>query len=175
MGYIYLYMLLLHYLIFLFILIIMKPIINNTLVKYSKKNFGHGPFNPFTYRSKLVNEKFVTTEEKYYYRKREAEFNHKPMYSMRHVHPIRQSGPIPPFAGPYNMEDARKAGYYWRKGVEGVAESTDIEELMRRIPGLTKSEAMKIQSLGLSPWEELDYAYICVNNGIDIHFNPNFA
>ena len=34
-----------------------------------------------------------------------------------------------------------------------------------QVPGLTRKEALKIQSLGFSPHEELDYAYLVVNNG----------
>lgn len=92
---------------------------------------------------------------------------------MRHVHPIRQSGPIPPYYGAYTMEDARKAGYELRAPREAVPQSTDTDELMRRVPGLTRKEAIKIQSIGLSPWEELDYAYIAVNNGIDVFYQSN--
>ena len=94
---------------------------------------------------------------------------------MRHVHPIRQSGPIPPYHGDYTMEDVRKHSWNARAPVEGVTESTHIEELMRRAPGLTKKEALKIQSMGFSPYEELDYAYLVVNNGIDVFFRGNNA
>ena len=31
-----------------------------------------------------------------------------PIYNMRHIHPVRQSGPIPPYDGPYTMEDIKK-------------------------------------------------------------------
>ena len=92
---------------------------------------------------------------------------------MRHVHPIRQSGPIPPYYGDYTMEDVRKAGYELRAPREAMAQSTDIEELMRRVPGLTRKEALQIQSKGLSPWEELDFAYLIVNNGLDVFYQHN--
>jgi hypothetical protein len=101
------------------------------------------------------------------------EFDALPLYNMRHVHPIRQSGPIPPYYGDYTMEDVRKAGYELRAPYEAMPESTDIDELMRRVPGLTRKEAIKIQSLGLSPFEELDYAYLVVNNGIDVFYESN--
>jgi hypothetical protein len=52
---------------------------------------------------------------------------------MRHVHPIRQSGPIPPRHGDYSMEDVKKHMYNIRAPYEGVPESTDVEELMRRV------------------------------------------
>lgn len=71
------------------------------------------------------------------------------------------------------MEDIRKVNWEHRAPIEGTVESTDIEELMRRIPGLTRKEALKIQSIGLSPWEELDYAYLVVNNGIDVFYESN--
>lgn len=31
-----------------------------------------------------------------------------PIYNMRHIHPVRQSGPIPPYDGPWTMEDIKK-------------------------------------------------------------------
>jgi hypothetical protein len=31
-----------------------------------------------------------------------------PIYNMRHLHPVRQSGPIPPYDGPWTMEDVKK-------------------------------------------------------------------
>lgn len=152
-----------------------KKQIKNILNSITKRNFGHGPYNPLNYKKMLVSERRITTEEAYYLSKREKEFNNKPVYNMRHVHPIRQSGPIPPFYGPYTMEDIRKVGWALRAGYEGVQESTDCEELMRRVPGLTKKEAIKIQSLGFSPSEELDFAYLVVNNGIDVFFEGNHS
>jgi hypothetical protein len=40
---------------------------------------------------------------------------------------------------------------------------------------LTRKEALKIQTIGLSPHMELDYAYIAVNNGIDVFYEENNA
>jgi len=101
------------------------------------------------------------------------EFDSIPLYNMRHVHPIRQSGPIPSYYGTYTMEDVRKAGWEVRAPYEAVPQSVDVEELMRRVPGLTRKEAVKIQSMGFSPFEELDYAYLVVNNGIDVFYESN--
>lgn len=56
-----------------------------------------------------------------------------------------------------------------------TAQSTDVEELMRRAPGLTRKEALRIQQLGLTPEEEVDFAYITVNNGIDVFYEGNQA
>lgn len=44
-----------------------------------------------------------------------------------------------------------------------------------KVPGLTRKEGLKIQTIGLTPHAELDYAYIAVNNGIDVFFQANNA
>ena len=57
---------------------------------------------------------------------------------MRHLHPIRQSGPIPAYYGDYNMEDIRKVNSDLYMPCEGVPENTDIEELLRRVIFITE-------------------------------------
>lgn len=54
-------------------------------------------------------------------------------------------------------------------------QSADIEEIMRRAPGLTRKEAHRIQQFGLTPEEEIDFAYLVVNNGIDVFYEGNQA
>lgn len=98
-----------------------------------------------------------------------------PIYNMRHVHPVRQSGPLPAYDGPYTMEDIKKMYSQMKAPWDGCAQSTDIEEMMRRVPGLTRREGLRIQQLGLTPEEEVDYAYLVVNNGIDVFYLPNQA
>ena len=44
---------------------------------------------------------------------------------------------------------------------------------MRRAPGLTRKEALRIQTFGFTPDEEVDFAYLVVNNGIDVFFERN--
>jgi hypothetical protein len=44
---------------------------------------------------------------------------------------------------------------------------------MRRVPGITRKEAEFITTLGLNPDEEIDYAYIAKNIGLDIFYEPN--
>ena len=61
------------------------------------------------------------------------EVGEMPVYNMRHLHPIRQSGPIPPYHGDWNMEDVRKVNAELYMPHEGIPESTDVEELMRRV------------------------------------------
>lgn len=98
-----------------------------------------------------------------------------PIYNMRHVHPVRQSGPIPAYDGPFTMEDIKKLYGQVRAPWDYTAQSTDVEELMRRVPGLTRREALRIQQLGLTPDEEVHYAYLVVNNGIDVFYQANQA
>ena len=97
------------------------------------------------------------------------------MYNMRHIHPVRQSGPIPPYDGPYTMEDIKKVYLNQRCPWDHTSQSTDIDELMRRVPGLTRKEALKIQQIGFTPDEEVDFAYLVVNNGIDVFYEGNQA
>ena len=67
-----------------------------------------------------------------------------PIYNMRHIHPVRQSGPIPSYDGPWTMEDIKKLYGQMRAPLDKMPQSTDIEELMRRAPGLTRREALRI-------------------------------
>lgn len=56
---------------------------------------------------------------------------------MRHVNPIRQSGVLPSYYGTYTMEDVRKiyGNNYMGKDLHYC--QMDIDELMRRVPGVT--------------------------------------
>ena len=46
---------------------------------------------------------------------------------MRHLHPVRQSGPIPPYDGTYTMEDVRKVYANMSVPWDDHPQSTDIE------------------------------------------------
>ena len=90
--------------------------------------------NTRKYIKKLNNKSLFSTEETYFVQKKYEEFNKNlPVYNMRHVHPIRQSGPIPAYHGDYTMEDVRKNMWYIRAPYDTYHESTDVEELMRRV------------------------------------------
>jgi hypothetical protein len=67
-----------------------------------------------------------------------------PIYNMRHIHPVRESGPTPAYDGPWTMEDIKKLYGQMRAPWDHTAQSTDIEELMRRAPGLTRREGLRI-------------------------------
>jgi hypothetical protein len=73
------------------------------------------------------------------------------------------------------MEDIKKLYGEMRVPWDDTAQSTDIEELMRRVPGLTRREALRIQQMGFTPNEEIDYAYLVVNLGIDVFYEANQA
>lgn len=92
---------------------------------------------------------------------------------MRHVNPVRESGPLPVYDGPYTMEDIRKIYANTTIGYDLNHCSTDVDEIMRRVPGITRKEAEFITRLGLSPDEEVDFAYIAYNIGLDIFYLTN--
>jgi hypothetical protein len=46
--------------------------------------------------------------------------------------------------GPYTMEDIKKVADNMKMPWDHCPQSTDIEELMRRAPGLTRKEALRI-------------------------------
>lgn len=73
------------------------------------------------------------------------------------------------------MEDIKKLYGDMRAPWDHTAQSSDVEEIMRRVPGLTRREALRIQQFGLTPHEEIDYAYLVVNNGIDVFYEANQA
>ena len=56
------------------------------------------------------------------------------------------------------MEDIRKVYGEMKCPWDHTPQSTDVEELMRRAPGLTRKEALRIQQIGLTPEEEVDFA-----------------
>lgn len=44
---------------------------------------------------------------------------------------------------------------------------------MRRVPGLSRKDAEHITKLGLNPDEEVDFAYLSHNIGLDIYYPLN--
>lgn len=138
-------------------------------------SFSAGPYNPLAFKEHIVPEELPTTEDMYANIKTFHSNPPPPIYNMRHIHPVRQSGPIPAYDGPWTMEDIKKLYGDHRANWDHVAQSTDIDELLRRVPGLTRREGLRIQQLGLNPVEEIDFAYMVVNNGIDVFYESNQA
>lgn len=55
---------------------------------------------------------------------------------MRHVNPIRQSGPLPSYYGTYTMEDLKKLFDQTTMGKDVHYCQMDVDEVMRRVPGV---------------------------------------
>ena len=106
--------------------------------------FSHGPYNPANFKHNVLPEELPTTEDMYANIKTFHSNPPPPIYNMRHIHPVRQSGPIPAFDGSWTMEDIKKLYGDMRANWDHVPQSTDIDELMRRVPGLTRREALRI-------------------------------
>ena len=51
--------------------------------------FGHGPYNPLSYKSHLIPEELPTTEDIYANIKTFHSNPPPPVYNMRHIHPVR--------------------------------------------------------------------------------------
>jgi len=107
-------------------------------------NFGHGPYNPFAFKQMKVPEEMVTTEDIYANIKTFHSNPPPPVYNMRHIHPVRQSGPIPAYDGTWTMEDIKKLYGNMKAPWDHCPQSTNIEEILRRVPGLTRREALRI-------------------------------
>lgn len=144
------------------------------LSKSISRLFSHsGPYNPNRYRSHLAPRSFPKDKEIEDYYQAINSIPISPTRNMKHINPIRQSGPLPPYDGPYTMEDIKKIHWNTTIGRDFNYCSTDPEEIMRRVPGITRKEAEHITRLGLSPDEEVDYAYIAYNIGLDVFYKSN--
>lgn len=73
------------------------------------------------------------------------------------------------------MEDVKRVSQNMHLPYDHCAQSTDVDEMMRRVPGLTRKEALRIQQFGFTPDEEIDFAYLVVNNGLDVFYERNQA
>lgn len=73
------------------------------------------------------------------------------------------------------MEDIKKLYGQMRAPWDHTYQSSDVEEIMRRAPGITRREALRIQQIGLTPDEEIDFAYMTVNLGLDVFYESNQA
>lgn len=144
------------------------------LTRKLARNFSFsGPYNPNRYRTHLVPRTYPTDKEIEQQFIIQNSIPNGPIRNMRHVNPMRQSGPLPPYDGPYTMEDVRKIQWNSSVGRDFHPCTVDPEEIMRRVPGITRREAEHITRLGLDPDEQVDYAYIAYNIGLDVFYKPN--
>lgn len=49
----------------------------------------------------------------------------------------------------------------------------NVDEVMRRVPGITRKEVEHIVKLGLTPEEQVDYAYLAYTIGLDVFYLSN--
>lgn len=96
-----------------------------------------------------------------------------PVRNVRHVNPVRESGPLPAYDGTYTMEDIRRVVWNTSVGRDFCYCQADVDEIMRRVPGITRKEVEHIVKLGLTPEEQVDYAYLAYNLGIDVFYLSN--
>ena len=132
-----------------------------------------GPYNPNLYSRSFAPRKYLDAKETDELLKKTFSMPSQPVRNVRHVNPIRQSGPLPPYDGPYTMEDIKKIYFNSSVGRDFNYCSHEPEEIMRRVPGITRAEAEHITRLGLTPDEEVDFAYLAYHNGIDIYYLAN--
>lgn len=64
---------------------------------------------------------------------------------MRHVNPVRQSGPLPSYYGTYTMEDLKKIFDQTTVPKDIHYCQMDVDEVMRRVPGVVM---VTVRSLG---------------------------
>ena len=121
---------------------------------------GGGAYNPHNYKDHSTPKEYPNNEDVVNYLESIYSLPNFPRRNMRHVNPVRQSGPIPPYDGPHTMENIRKTFHNACISNSRHPCSVDIDELMRRVPGIQRHVAEHILSMGFNPDEEVDYAYI---------------
>jgi hypothetical protein len=138
------------------------------------RKFSSAPYNPMKYLRSYVPTKMPGREEVYEIVNTAHQGEGPLVQNLRHINPVRQSGPVPPFDGPFTMEDILNNIYYeYAKLGDQCYASTDTEEIMRRVPGTTREEAEYIRGLGLTPDDEVELAYWAKNLGLDIYYPMN--
>jgi hypothetical protein len=141
-----------------------------------KRCFSASPYNPLRYLQSYVPTELPTKQEIYDVVRTSHESGGQLVHNLRHVNPVRQSGPVLPYDGPFTMEDMLKNSYQEYIKINDICyASTDAEEIMRRVPGVTREEAEYIRTLGLTPDDEVELAYWYKNAGIDIYYPLNFT
>ncbi len=67
-----------------------------------------GPYNPQRYKDYFVPRTLPKNDEIYKYVRSVHSIPNSPVRNVRHINPVRESGPLPSYNGPYTMEDVRK-------------------------------------------------------------------
>ena len=84
----------------------------------------------------MVPRSFPTNKEIYNTVRNQDDIVVPPVRNMRHVNPVRQSGPIPAYSGTYTMEDIKKVYDQTNLGYDLHYCQMDVDEVMRRVPGV---------------------------------------
>ncbi|OMJ71374.1 hypothetical protein SteCoe_30436 [Stentor coeruleus] len=138
------------------------------------RSFSAAPYNPLKYLQSYVPTKMPSKQEVFDVVNSAHSGHGRVVQNLRHINPIRQSGPIPAFDGPVTMEDILNNSYQEYLKVNDICyPSVDAEEIMRRVPGVTREEAEYIRGLGLTPDDEIEIAYWYKNSGLDIYYPMN--
>lgn len=124
---------------------------------------GGGAYNPKKYKDYSIPADYPNNEDMVNYLESVYSLPNMPIRNMRHVNPVRQSGPLPSYDGPHTMEDIRKVFHNACIPNSPHPCSVDIDELMRRVPGIQRHVAEHILKLGFTPDEEVDYAYLSMD------------
>ena len=141
-----------------------------------RRVFSSAPYNPMRYLQSYVPTKMPTKEETYDHITSAHETGGNLVHNLRHINPVRQSGPVPPFDGPFTMEDVLDSCHQeYIMLSDGCYASVDTEELMRRVPGLTREDAEYIRTIGFTPDDEVALAWYYKNTGVDPYYPPNFT
>ena len=79
------------------------------LGKELKKGFSAraGPYNPNRYKDYFVPRTLPKNEEIFDYVRSIHSVPSSPVRNVRHINPVRESGPLPAYDGTYTMEDIR--------------------------------------------------------------------
>lgn len=82
------------------------------LTEICSKNFARaGPYNPNRYKDYFVPRTLPKNEEIYEFVHSTHSVPNSPIRNVRHINPIRESGPLPAYEGSYTMEDIKDVFY----------------------------------------------------------------
>lgn len=95
-----------------------------------------GPYNPYKFKDWLVPKTVPSNKQLYNDIRNQDKHVLPPVRNMRHVNPVRQSGPLPPYSGTYTMEDIKKVFDGSTIGNDFHYCQMDVDEVMRRVPGV---------------------------------------
>ncbi len=88
------------------------------------------------YKQHLVPRNYPTNHELYKTVVDQDKAVVPPVRNMRHINPVRQSGPLPAYSGTYTIEDIKKIFEQTSFPRDYHYCQMDVDEVMRRVPGV---------------------------------------